>query len=236
MTDCAIISRSEAKAAGLKRYFTGEACHAGHVAERCVSDCKCVECSRLKSRDPDYRERRKEYKAAHQRAYRVKYPDLVAATEAKRDKAARAEARREARAKPDSNHKEVLRKSYQKHKAKRNAEMKAWRAVPANKEAMLAYMRCFKAARRANPLPGHFTTDDVLILFEKQDGQCAACGCDLVRYEIDHIDPLAKGGSNWPSNLQLLCAPCNRSKGKKTMQEWNDYLTAHSESRVCLHF
>ncbi len=42
----AVISRAEAKALGLKRYFTGKPCKWGHVAERLTSNrgcCKCVE-------------------------------------------------------------------------------------------------------------------------------------------------------------------------------------------------
>lgn len=31
-------------------------------------------------------------------------------------------------------------------------------------------------------------------------------------YEIDHIVPLHKGGSNAPENLQLLCCACHRLK------------------------
>jgi len=34
--------------------------------------------------------------------------------------------------------------------------------------------------------------------------------------EFDHIVPLAAGGPNVADNLQLLCRPCNRSKGAKT--------------------
>jgi hypothetical protein len=40
-----IISRQEAKAKGLKRYFTGKACKWGHVVERWVSSKACVVCS-----------------------------------------------------------------------------------------------------------------------------------------------------------------------------------------------
>ena len=31
--------------------------------------------------------------------------------------------------------------------------------------------------------------------------------------EIDHVVPLARGGSNRLENLQLLCQDCNRRKG-----------------------
>ncbi len=39
-----IITYSQAKALGLKRYFTGKPCKHGHVAERCVANCICAEC------------------------------------------------------------------------------------------------------------------------------------------------------------------------------------------------
>lgn len=48
-----MISRKNAKAAGLKRYFTGAPCRIGHIAERYVNDCVCVECARLKLRRRD---------------------------------------------------------------------------------------------------------------------------------------------------------------------------------------
>jgi 5-methylcytosine-specific restriction endonuclease McrA len=34
------------------------------------------------------------------------------------------------------------------------------------------------------------------------------------------MQPLARGGSNDASNLQLLCPRCNLGKGYKTMAEW----------------
>jgi hypothetical protein len=41
-----IITRKEAKALGLKHYFSGVPCKRGHVRERCVSNRQCVECER----------------------------------------------------------------------------------------------------------------------------------------------------------------------------------------------
>lgn len=45
MADHEIISRAEAKARGLKRYFTGKSCVNGHVSERMLSG-NCIECHR----------------------------------------------------------------------------------------------------------------------------------------------------------------------------------------------
>lgn len=39
-------------------------------------------------------------------------------------------------------------------------------------------------------------------------------------YELDHIEPLARGGSSWPRNLQLLCQPCNRRKQAQDPLVW----------------
>lgn len=76
---------------------------------------------------------------------------------------------------------------------------------------------------------GRHTQADVGFLFARQGGRCAECGCSLwVGYHVDHVVPLARGGTNWgpvsamnaglpqsASNLQLLCARCNLRKGAK---------------------
>ena len=48
---------------------------------------------------------------------------------------------------------------------------------------------------------------------------CVMCGA-LEPIEVDHIKPVSRGGHHRESNLQSLCKPCNRSKGTKTMREW----------------
>lgn len=52
-------------------------------------------------------------------------------------------------------------------------------------------------------------------LHERQSGKCIGC-LDFFQsrnLEIDHIEAKSKGGSDEPSNLQLLCSTCNRMKG-----------------------
>jgi 5-methylcytosine-specific restriction endonuclease McrA len=48
-----IISRKQAKAQGLVRYFTGKPCPQGHICERFVSYGQCLDCT-VKSRDSWY--------------------------------------------------------------------------------------------------------------------------------------------------------------------------------------
>ena len=53
-------------------------------------------------------------------------------------------------------------------------------------------------------------------LFKLQHGKCACCKMPLGKnYHMDHIMPLAKGGSNTDDNMQLLTAKCNMQKSAK---------------------
>lgn len=54
-------------------------------------------------------------------------------------------------------------------------------------------------------------------LFKLQRGKCA-CGCKQPlgdNYHLDHIMPLALGGTNTNDNMQLLRSECNYKKGAK---------------------
>lgn len=60
---------------------------------------------------------------------------------------------------------------------------------------------------------GFHTGDDIVSLRQKQGDKCASCQVSLKgRGHVDHVQPLSKGGTNWPHNLQLLCRSCNLSK------------------------
>lgn len=78
-----------------------------------------------------------------------------------------------------------------------------------------------KRAARMDTAEGLFTATDVKRLRASQGNGCAACrACLDDGYHIDHVMPLARGGSNWPDNLQLLCPPCNRRKSSKDPYVW----------------
>ena len=50
-------------------------------------------------------------------------------------------------------------------------------------------------------------------ILDKADGCCQLCSKELKKkFDIDHIIPLAEGGSNGPENLQVLCKPCHFEK------------------------
>ena len=83
--------------------------------------------------------------------------------------------------------------------------------------------RALVARRRARLLEadGFYTKDDIFRMIDEQGGLCPACNADLANgYNVDHVIPVSRGGSNYPDNLQLLCPTCNRSKSNKLPHEW----------------
>ena len=57
-------------------------------------------------------------------------------------------------------------------------------------------------------------------ILERDSYRCLYCGGTAAPFDIDHIVPVAAGGSDDPENLATACAPCNRSKGAKSLAEW----------------
>lgn len=90
-----------------------------------------------------------------------------------------------------------------------------------NPEKNAAHGRIRRA--RVVGVSGTHTDKDVLGILKSQSNLCAepTCRKDLSDgYHVDHIMPIALGGSNWPDNLQCLCPTCNLSKGAKHPIEW----------------
>lgn len=53
-------------------------------------------------------------------------------------------------------------------------------------------------------------------LMKLQKGKCPSCKVSLEHgFQLDHVIPVAAGGANEDSNVQLLCPKCNQSKGAK---------------------
>jgi hypothetical protein len=58
-------------------------------------------------------------------------------------------------------------------------------------------------------------------IMDRDGRRCRACGMaaeDGVTLEVDHITPVAKGGSNEEANLWVLCRPCNSGKSDRILK------------------
>jgi 5-methylcytosine-specific restriction endonuclease McrA len=205
-----VVSKAVAKAAGLSLYFTGKPCQRGHVAARRTSCGVCVECSKLHNaayyaRDPQAAQKRaRVWEAAN--ADRVK--EQARARYAEAPDRARAAAVAYYAANAEACRARVAAWQRKNLQAVRASQAK-WRARNADVVRLLTTHRRARL-RRAE---GHYTRQDVANIMRAQRGLCAYCRRSIRSgYHVDHIRPLSLNGSNWPKNLQLLCASCNSRK------------------------
>lgn len=196
-----IISRADAKRAGLKYYFTGKACPKGHIEPRRVDSGSCVQCA-----------------LAASTAYKKNNPDAIRAYKAEYEKLdSNKKYRREYRQKN-----KAAIATYNRNYHKENAERIAARRKAYNvtgKDVILWHSRNARAKRRN--AEGHHTKEDIQRILKDQKHKCANCLCDVSGgYHVDHIMPLKLGGTNWPDNLQILCPTCNLRKNAKHPIDW----------------
>lgn len=68
---------------------------------------------------------------------------------------------------------------------------------------------------------GKFTKVDIQNMYVLQGARCYYCSVSIeYKYEIEHMTPISRGGSNWIDNICLACVPCNRTKHTKTVEEF----------------
>lgn len=95
----------------------------------------------------------------------------------------------------------------------RRAQRKGYRATPRGRAA-LAACDARRITKRLG-IPGRFTGAQFLALCIAYGNLCLCCRKKR-RLTPDHVIPLSKHGSNYISNIQPLCRPCNSKKHDKT--------------------
>lgn len=194
-----IVSRKNALDLGLKRYFTGKPCPHGHVCERYVSGWVCCECALLGSK--------KWQKENPEKAKRINKKSIAANKE-----------------KISQRYNTWYYENLDYHKKWREQNREAVNFSASkyrknNPEKVLALNASRRALRSGSV--GTHTSDDVFKMLKLQKHKCANCLTDISNaYHVDHIMPLALGGSNWPENLQCLCPTCNLKKNAKHPIDW----------------
>lgn len=153
---------------------------------------------RQKERDPEayakkMRERRKRYKE--------RYPEKVKEWDSKPLTQEQIDRRNEKRREHRKNNPELYR-AREKARSVSNPERNATKHR--NRRA------------RKESVGGRLSTTLKQSLMEKQKEKCAVCKKSVKKAcHLDHIVPLALGGGNVDSNIQLLCPSCNSSKSAK---------------------
>lgn len=189
-----VISRSEAKSLGLKRYFTGEACKNGHVSERYAATSICVSCQRKNNEKylPAYYEKNREKLKARSR-------DYAAANQCR----AIAKAK-EWKTKNRDRANELSRLGRLRNIEKSCATKKRWRDKNKN------YINSLTAKRRASKKLATPKWADLIAISEFYKNRPAGL-C------VDHVVPLQSDivcGLHCEFNLQYLTRSENSKKGK----------------------
>ena len=104
------------------------------------------------------------------------------------------------------------------HRTEINEMKRRYRA--ARVEETRAAHRIYAARRRALKAAavGTFSKEQWASRCDVFGWRCAYCHTSVTAatVQIDHIIPLSRGGTNWPSNLAPSCEYCNKSKGPQT--------------------
>lgn len=115
---------------------------------------------------------------------------------------------------------ERARGYYQKNKAEIAEKRKAYEQTPHRKQMKVVHAHK-RRARLLNSDDGSITLHSLQALYHAQGGKCATCEkkIDLnanrgtqKACELDHIEPIARGGRHSMDNVQWLCAVCNKRK------------------------
>ncbi len=186
-----IMTRGEARKAGLKRFFSGIRCIHGHLADRSTGTGNCIECHNKRAAKRislllKTSERYREYNRQKSRETYWKHREKILAKNRLKYPTVK-EYLAELHSKYYRTHKEVYRLS----RAKRKAIKRGVRV-------------------------GRIYTSDIRNLYKLQNGKCAYfsyCGERLGKtYHRDHIIALSKGGAHKLDNIQLTCPSCNHHK------------------------
>jgi len=209
-----IISRKDARAQGLKRYFTGKPCTHGHIEERLVSDATCRTCDLARCR-AQKEKRAASDKRRHQlnpqpgreraRLWRLANPDKAKATQRAWRKANR------------ERHRENGRRWYFSNPARQRELAARWEKENPDRYRDTRAATSRKRRARKKGAAGTHSADEANSILIAQRYRCAYCNADLRKKKphLDHVIPIVRGGSNDKANLQWLCAACNMAKGAK---------------------
>lgn len=134
------------------------------------------------------------------------------------------------RSKPDVHERKLERDrlKYENNKEKHIAYVREYQRV--NKDRLQPYRKLRIAIRRSREASASGSCS--IVQWQQRylfyGGHCAYCWTELsfVEAQMDHVKAIARGGSNWPSNIVPSCGPCNVSKNaSKWIPEMYGFMT-----------
>lgn len=187
------------------------------LASRC-KECMREDSKQFREQNPEYgkqwRERNHEYLKEYRDEHREQLREYrLGKSHTEEYRANRRQYKRRWYAK----NKERMRQYYQENRDKLlEYQHRYWKENPEQ-------LRVISARRRERAIEngGTHTAADIKRQYKAQRGRCYYCGIKVGKvYHVDHVIPLARGGSNGPENLVIACPACNLSKSAKLPHEW----------------
>jgi 5-methylcytosine-specific restriction endonuclease McrA len=157
------------------------------------------------------------WRAAHPEHIRQRERERYAADlEASRERG-RKKARKHRMANPDA-HRTYRREQYAATPESERERIRDYRRQRRGEDLLAARERgrrdsMIRRGYKASA-PGYATKDEIAAVMASCGGLCFYCR-KAPATDVEHYQPLSRGGSNWPSNLRPSCRPCNDGKGTK---------------------
>lgn len=199
MTMDTVISRADAKALGYKRYFTGKSCKHGHVSDRLVSNKMCCDCA--KNKISIWRSNNPEKVIQYNRKYYANNQDKAIVVAAKWR----------------SENPERVKDGCKKYRTENSEKISIRRSSLKGRANRRKYESKRRAIKIGNEI--NWTNEDkerVNRLFQEAAQLEKLTG---IKFHVDHVVPLSRGGPHHPDNLQVVTAKYNMSNGVKTQEE-----------------
>lgn len=239
-----VISKANAIALGLTRYFTGRPCKRGHVAQRGTAGGHCCAChadiqstqrkkhsEKIRQRNAEYYEKNKSAVLTQVAEYRNANRELIRQRVREYDNSNKDKIRERRARKKNENYEEFLharRQQYQKNRAANLAHAKTYRIKNHHKKLASNSLR---RARELEAVPRWFGEFDDLAWQEAYDLARQRQICTGVAWNVDHMIPLAAKtacGLHISENCQVIPAYLNNSKLNRMIltepDEWIKHL------------
>lgn len=116
---------------------------------------------------------------------------------------------------------------YENNKERRKETCRRWRAANPDKVGKA------KAARAQAELEGNATRKLIDAKWEASDKTCCLCGTRIddtldsphpMSRTLEHLTPIARGGTHNLDNIDFAHRSCNTNKGVKTLDEYRDWV------------